>query len=1086
MTETKQHKGAIIAVLMFFVLALSAVGVSLLAPKSQGTMQSMASVNSFSAQESGFASISAMGQDAEFIYMVSLASPTVRSYNKETSEITELFTVPANAIGWYFDDIIVTDTHIFLAMFNTGEIVVYDKASETFEILDTGLRAWGEPTFASFVADETHLYINGWQGGFTIFDKATRTFTQLPTRTGALAGFTGRMWDDGENIYIGGGSALASNSLSVFNKATRTFTLKAMPNASMHQFTRAEQIIGDEDNLYILRASSGLYVYNRENGTAILEQPAGTTMFTTSVLTQCDNFVYTGGNQGRFAIFNKSTGIFQAVDIGHTFNITGIVVSGSFIYLGGSGGQFVRIPHPELREFSVTFVDRDNNEILSNLFAENTIVRMPSSHLITPPRILGYAFSHWELVTGNDIGERLTANTIFRAVYVTTDVFTVTFLYHDNTVHHVAQLNAGERIASAWVPGVEREGYMFVSWEHVSGDEHSMIPITQNTVFRATYIRNVYTIRFYDNTGRISSEFRSHGWVVEMPEFIPRSFIENGYLHTFSHWESNNGQEIGQPLTQNTNFNAVFDQELMTWSVLFRCEFNRDTIAIVSLKHGDIIEAIPPPQGTGANGGAFSHWELIDGDNIGQPITQPTRFRAVFHGEGVENLATLVLMFEGSVFANIHLPRGTILQESHIPELPSWDESFVQWTWELNAMFGQPLTQTLTVMQLIRVERNHEVLLFDINGNFFTGFMIAHGETLIINNPAPLVVGKTFLRWERVSGDNLGSPATQNSAFRAIYEINIYTIKFILHGEVVFEGKLTHGTIITINITPENYRTDDYIFTFVRWFCNDMTDTQNVGYPITRNVVFTAVFDQTPIPYFTVRFYDAMNRNIREFTVRDGTVLTQEMLPVLDDPRHPFQNIAVFDQWGTQDGRIALGMTVTSDTNFMAFFRDGRQMVEIAFRRTAETASMFDFTFLSIQSNRNFDIIGNGFNFNTSTIIRGFGTFNNSIMVFRVRAVAPFELTNEWQDLSINANINSQIWGMVEIRLSENQDPNASNPPIGGGTTEDAKSVWQEFTSLFGTIGIVVAVIVALVLLALVIRSLRTLSRPRYRTRRRY
>ena len=967
----------------------------------------------FSDTETGFTSISAMAQGGGNIYIVSLLSPVVKAYNKSTGEISEVFSVSQDGGPLFFTDVIVSETHIYGALAFRGQLVIYDRASGDVEIMNAGLRSMmGASEFNHFTTDGDYIYINGFSG-LSIFCKQTRTFTVLE-RSGAHAAFFGNMFSDGDSLYIGGGFG---NQLLVFNKATQTFSVKQMPNAGTVMFDSMINGVSDEAHLYIVRGTSSLYVYDRATGTAAAKTPEGAVTFDIQVITQDEGFVYVGGNSGRFAILSKETGIIQAVDLGVSFNIVGIAVAGNHIYLAGGGGQFMRIPHPELREFSVTFVSRDDREIMSTLFAQNTVVQISSQFLLQAPRVLGFAFSHWELVSGSDVGQPLTQDTIFRAVYTETTVFTVTFLTEDGTVHQIVELNEGERISNFFIPIPPKEGHSGRGWEHVSGDEF-FGSITQDSVFRATYWLDFHRVSFYDNTGRISIETRPHGWVIEAPA-DPQTFIEDGWIHTFSHWEPV-GNNIGEPLTRDTTFTAVFDRELMRHTVQFRCEFHRDTIGFVTLFHGEIIEGIEPPSPTGARGGAFIGWQLIDGDEMGSPITRDTRFRAVYEG-GVENLTTIVLMNNGTVFAEVHLERGTILTEAHLPQMPSSAGSFTQWPWYLQSQIGQPLTQLFQVIHLQTLERNHEVILLDINGNFFTAFMLLHGSTITINVSAPVVEGKAFLRWERVTGNNLGEPITNASTFRAVYETSMHTIKFILHGEVVFEGTLAHGTIISIDITPENFRDEDYIYTFARWFCNSDGPGLNVGDPITRNVVFTAVFDKRPIPYFTLRFYNT-GSFVRELSFREGTTITQQMLPILDNPVHPQNSNWVFDAWATQDGRPAVGLVITENLVFQATFKDGYKTVEIAFIRNTQNTQIFDFIWDLMANGHHFTIVGNGFNFNTNAVVRS----DAQEIVFRAVGFVIFDLTTDWQDFELNATIDGQTWDIVQIRLPHDQQP---NPP---------------------------------------------------------
>lgn len=151
----------------------------------------------------------------------------------------------------------------------------------------------------------------------------------------------------------------------------------------------------------------------------------------------------------------------------------------------------------------------------------------------------------------------------------------------------------------------------------------------------------------------------------------------------------------------------------------------------------------------------------------------------------------------------------------------------------------------------------------------------------------------------------LNTPITENLILQLRYIPNQYISKFVnYNGEVIWEGLIDYGAVITPPENPERERTQQYTYTFAGWdgFTDGLTQTN-------REMVFTATYDAT-VNQYTYKFLDDDDTVLKELKVDYGTIITPPENPADKDPY-------TFDYWvDYQDG-----MELIDDISFKAVYK---------------------------------------------------------------------------------------------------------------------------------------------------------------------
>ena len=167
----------------------------------------------------------------------------------------------------------------------------------------------------------------------------------------------------------------------------------------------------------------------------------------------------------------------------------------------------------------------------------------------------------------------------------------------------------------------------------------------------------------------------------------------------------------------------------------------------------------------------------------------------------------------------------------------------------------------------------------------YESFVVTYGEAIPAVT-APEKVGYTFVGWDQAIPSTM--PA-QNLVFRAQFEINQYTVKFVSDGVTISEEQLDYNSDITYPADPEKVG-----HTFIGW--DSSIDKVPVG-----GITITAQFE---VNQYTVKF------------VSDGATISEEQLDYNSDITYPADPEKVghtFTGWDSNVDKVPVdGITITA------------------------------------------------------------------------------------------------------------------------------------------------------------------------------
>lgn len=165
--------------------------------------------------------------------------------------------------------------------------------------------------------------------------------------------------------------------------------------------------------------------------------------------------------------------------------------------------------------------------------------------------------------------------------------------------------------------------------------------------------------------------------------------------------------------------------------------------------------------------------------------------------------------------------------------------------------------------------KEYTVTLKYEDGTIFKEVIVEKKAT--INLETPSKDGYTFIGWydgeTKVDGSN---GFTADTVLVAKFDINSYTYKFIVDGNIIKEETATYGTTIEFPETPCKDGTQEFSYTFKEW--------DNSVTTLLKDEVFNAVFESSTNQY-TYKFLDANGTVIKEETLEYGSEIVYP-----DDP----------------------------------------------------------------------------------------------------------------------------------------------------------------------------------------------------------
>ena len=211
--------------------------------------------------------------------------------------------------------------------------------------------------------------------------------------------------------------------------------------------------------------------------------------------------------------------------------------------------------------------------------------------------------------------------------------------------------------------------------------------------------------------------------------------------------------------------------------------------------------------------------------------------------------------------------------------------------------------------------------VFEINNyvvTFKDGTSVVNTQNISYNNniilpDAPLKEGYTFKGWAEYDNGPVveleGYKVTDNVTFYAVYEINNYTVNFVVENENYDTQIVNYGNYATTPVAPTKQG-----YTFKGWSLSQNEEVVYIdSYLISENTTFYAVFELTE---FNISF-EVDGEIISSYKLLSGETITEPDMSIYNT------NLRKFDSWRVNGRFIDLiNYEITCDTIFVADFAE--------------------------------------------------------------------------------------------------------------------------------------------------------------------
>jgi len=346
----------------------------------------------------------------------------------------------------------------------------------------------------------------------------------------------------------------------------------------------------------------------------------------------------------------------------------------------------------------------------------------------------------------------------------------------------------------------EVRGYTFKGWD-VAFDN-----ITADTTVTAIYEAITYTVYFQDKDGNVfAQETVAYGAAAT----APTAPAVEGY--TFTGWD--------------VAFDAIYGDTYVT----AQYEINKYTVTFVgfggavldeqTVEHGAAAIA---PEAPVVEGWTFNGWD-VDFSNITGDLTVTAKYL-----ENMPNVYTVNFVgFDGADLGSQDVVEGAAATAPEAPAVEGY--TFKGWDVDFSNITGN-----LTVTAIYEINK-YTVNFVGFEGADLGSVTVEHGAAAVAPT-APAVEGYTFTGWD-VAFDNV----TGDLTVTAVYEINFYTVTFVVGAQGTAEGQLEwtveYGTAGSA-ITAPTVTSTNAAYAFDGW-------DKEIPATITEDIVITAKFVTT-------------------------------------------------------------------------------------------------------------------------------------------------------------------------------------------------------------------------------------------------
>ena len=368
------------------------------------------------------------------------------------------------------------------------------------------------------------------------------------------------------------------------------------------------------------------------------------------------------------------------------------------------------------------------------------------------PEKEGYTFSGWE-----GLPETMPANDV--TVYGRFDInyYKATFKV-DNDIVAEFEVMYGEEVQAPDAP--EKEGHTFAGWQDVP----ATMPAHDIEIL-GSYTVNIYKLNYEVDGELYKSVEVTYGSAIE-PEAAPE---KEGY--TFSGWD-------GLPETMPANDVTVYGRfDINYYKATFKVD--NDIVAEFEVMYGEEVQAPDAPE---KEGHTFAGWQDV-------PATMPAHDIEIL-GSYTVNIYKLNYEVDGELYKSVEVAYGSAIEPEAAPE----KEGYTFSGWE-----GLPETMPANDVTVYgRFDINYYKATFKVDNDIVAEFEVMYGEEVQAPD-APEKEGHTFAGWQDV-------PATMPAHDIEIlgsYTVNIYKLNYEVDGELYKSVEVAYGSAIEPEAAPE-------------------------------------------------------------------------------------------------------------------------------------------------------------------------------------------------------------------------------------------------------------------------------------------
>ena len=385
--------------------------------------------------------------------------------------------------------------------------------------------------------------------------------------------------------------------------------------------------------------------------------------------------------------------------------------------------------------FLVTFFDWEGNELKTQTVEQGLSAVAP-----TAPARTGYTFTGWDTVFSN------VTDDIFVTAQYAINTYTVVFIV-DGVEQSRQTIAHG---SSATNPGTpDKAGYTFTGWDT------GFLNITGDLTITALFNVNNYLVTFrnWDST-----VLKMHLVPYGGSAAAPADPVRAG--HTFTGWDI-----PFSIITDNLTVTALYT--VNNYVVTYK-DWDGAILKTHTVSYGDSAVAPEDPVRIGYT---FTGWAVdlstITGDLTVTAMYSVNTYTVIFISDGVEYDRQTIDY--GSPAVNPGLPAMTGYT------FTGWDSDFSK------------ITGDLKVEALFNVNK-YTVTFKDWDGSLLKTDTVQHGDSAVVPTD-PVRTGYTFAGWvadlSKITGD---------LTVEALYDVNTYTVVFMLDGVEFSRQKIEHGS----------------------------------------------------------------------------------------------------------------------------------------------------------------------------------------------------------------------------------------------------------------------------------------------------